>query len=201
MRKMKILSLGLSAALLVMVLSACGQSAAQPAESPAQSPVETAETDAAQPPAVREESPAAVQEAELGELEALIGLSDEEAASCFGTSEENWTEDKSFFIGRIYQVSLYGEPVKLFTTYSDENKVVSVSAWITDGTREVTEEEAQLWVQRITDYAGAEPSFDNSSSEGGSQNWKWKSENSIIALRWLGDLLTIDMQPAVGELK
>lgn len=47
MSKMKILSLGLSAALLVMVLSACGQSAAQPAESPAQSPVETAETDAA----------------------------------------------------------------------------------------------------------------------------------------------------------
>lgn len=146
-----------------------------------------------------EETPA-LPEAGFEELEALVGMDDERAAEHFPGSLENWTEDKGTFIGRIYQVSLLETPITVYTSYNAENKVASVSAWITDGTAEVTEDEGNEWVQHVTEYAGSDPVYDGTSSEAGSQNWKWKKDGNFITLHWLGDIITLEMQPAVGEL-
>lgn len=149
------------------------------------------------------ETEAAVSEkkATLEELWGLLGMDDPETAEMFGGSEENWTEDKKFYIGRIFEVELMGETYPMHTS-CDENKVVNaVSVWISNGEREVTEEEAKGWADTITETAGTEPKYDDTSSEAGSKNWKWVFDGKIISLHWMGDLLSINMNPAVGELK
>lgn len=65
----------------------------------------------------------------------------------------------------------------------------------------MTEEEVGTWVQQISGYVGSDPIFDDTTSEAGSQNWKWEKDNVFISLRWLGDIVTLDLVPAVGELK
>lgn len=177
-------------AALVCMLSACGQAPAETA------PTETTASAATLPP----ETAPAPAEADFEKLESLLGLDDGAAADYFGGGEENWTEDRSAFIGRIYHVSLFDQPVKVFTSYGSDETVASVSAWVTDGSREVSEDEVKAWVQRITDYAAGEPAFDGTTSEAGSQNWKWKKGDVFITLHWLGDIVTIEFLPAVGEL-
>lgn len=135
------------------------------------------------------------------ELQSLLGLSDQEAAVFFGASEENWTQDKSTFIGRIYQVSLLEHPVKVYTSCNQENKVASVSTWVTDGTREVTEDEVLSWVQNVSEYTASEPIYDDTTSEAGSRSWKWKKDDIFITVHWLGDIVTIELLPAIGELR
>ncbi len=46
-----------------------------------------------------------------------------------------------------------------------------------------------------------EPSYDGTSSEGGSTNWKWISDGMIAGMNQMKDILTLSFQPAVGELK
>lgn len=134
-------------------------------------------------------------------LESLLGLRDEEAAGYFGGGEENWTADKSFLIGRIYHISLFDTPVNIYTTYLDDNTVASVSVWVTDGTRQVAEDEVNTWVERVSQYAGAEPVCDDTTSEGGSRIWKWTKDDVRMDLHWLGDVVTIEFRRSVGELK
>lgn len=193
----KILLLGL-VLIFAGTLAACGNETAQPAETTAPAtvvaepePTETTETAETEP---------ALPEADFGALQTLLGSEDEQAAATLGGGEENWTEDKSTFIGRIYRVSLLGQPVNVYTSYNDENKVASVSAWITDGSRTVAEEEVQTWIDRVTDYAGNDPVDNGTSPESGSRSWKWKKDDVFITLHWLGDIVTIELLPAVGEL-
>lgn len=177
------------------MLTACSQQAALPPES--EYPETTVTETAAVP---TEETAPALAEATLEELEALLGMEDSQAAEHFAGGEENWTADKSFLIGRIYHVSLWDRPVNVYTNYSDDSKVVSVSAWLTDGTWEVTEDDVQTWIQKIDDYTGSDPVYDGTTSEAGSKNWKWKHDDTFITLHWLGDIVTVEFQPAVGEL-
>lgn len=195
----KMLCVGLTV-LAIASLTACGLKSDSVEESTVLETV-TEAAEATQDSTKLEELTPAVPTASFEELEALLGLEDAEAADRFGVSAENWTEDRSTFIGRIYQLSFFGEPIKVFTSYNDERQVVSVSAWITDGTEEVTEEDVQVWVQRICDYAGSEPLFDNTSSEAGSEIWKWKKDDTFVKLFRLENLLTIELQRAVGELQ
>lgn len=153
-----------------------------------------------------EEAPAEEQEAEaqdvqLAEIITLLGMQDEETAESFGGGEENWTEDRSYYIGRIYNISLYGESVKMHTTCDDAGKVTSISVWVADGTQTVTEEDAKLWADRITEFAGSEPTYDDTTSEAGSKNWSWRFDGNAASLYWLGDTLSFSLQPAVGELQ
>lgn len=182
----KLIALIAALAVLAGLLTACAQ----------EKPSETApaQTQAA-------ETLPALPQAGFAELRKLLGMEDSEAANFLGAGEENWTEDKSTFIGRIYQVSLLDHPVTVYTSYNNENKVASVSAWVTDGSRDVTQEEVDAWVQRVGDYAESEPIYDSTSSEAGSKNWKWKSDDVFITLHWLGDIVSIDLLPAVGELQ
>lgn len=186
----KIMSLLAVLAAMACLLTACAEkTAAETTPETTQAETQPAETAPALP------------EATFEALQALLGMEDSEAAEQFGESQENWTEDKSTFIGRIYRVSLLEHPMNVFTSYSQENKVASVSAWVTDGSREVTEDEVHFWVEQVSSYAASEPIYDGTSSEGGSRNWKWKSGDTFVSLRWLGDIVTIEMVPAVGELR
>ena len=129
-----------------------------------------------------------------------MGKQDPETANLLGGGEENWTEDKSFYIGRIYQVQLFDAQYPVYTG-CDENMIVnSVSIWLANGERKVSKEEVEQWVQRLTEFAGTEAVYDEISSEAGSKQWKWKLEDKFLSLMWTGDILNISMNPAVGEL-
>ena len=137
----------------------------------------------------------------LGEMEALLGMQDEQTADLLGGGEENWTEDKSFYIGRNYEVERRGTVYKVHTSCDDEKTVNSVSIWLSDGERSVPQEEVDQWVQILNEFTGTEPVYDETTSEAGSKNWKWMADGNIITLNWLDTIFTISMNPAVGELK
>lgn len=141
-----------------------------------------------------------VYEAALDELVQLLGMQDSETASLLGGGEENWTEDKNFYIGRIYKIKLYDGEYPVFTSCDNDKIVNAVSVWLANGEREVSQEEVEQWVQRLTELVGTEPVYDDISSEAGTRKWKWVSEERIISLMWTGQILSINMNPAVGEL-
>lgn len=141
------------------------------------------------------------ENAGLAELKDMLGMKDADTAGLLGGGEENWTEDQSFYIGRNYQTELYGIPCKVFTTCGEDRTVESVSVWIVSGEREVTEQEAEEWADRITEMMGVQPSEEGEVSEGGSKNRKWLADGVIASMNQMPDILTVSLQPAVGELE
>ena len=168
-----------------------------PAETQGETAAESQENVQAEPKEQAEES----QSAQLKDVAAMVGMKDEETADLFGGGEENWTADKSFYIGRNYQVDLYGDTYKVFTTCGEDKTVESVSIWIVGGERQVTDEEAKEWENRVTDMMGAEPTKDAGVSEGGSKNTRWTADGMAAGMNQMADILTISFQPALGELK
>ena len=63
-----------------------------------------------------------------------------------------------------------------------------------------TDEETETWISRVTELMGSEPVYDGESSEGGSQNWKWIADGFSASIYRMKDILTLYLQPAVGEL-
>lgn len=141
------------------------------------------------------------ENAGLAELKDMLGMKDADTAGLLGGGEENWTEDQSFYIGRNYQTELYGIPCKVFTTCGEDRTVESVSVWIVSGEREVTEQEAEEWADRITEMMGVQPSEEGEVSEGGSKNRRWLADGVIASMNQMPDILTVSLQPAVGELE
>lgn len=47
---------------------------------------------------------------------------------------------------------------------------------------------------------GTEPTLDPDISEGGSRNRRWNAKELIAVMHQMPDILTISIQPAVGEL-
>ena len=132
----------------------------------------------------------------------LPGMKDEETAGLLGGGEENWTEDRSFYIGRIYEVELYGQDCRVFTTCGGgpDRVVESVSIWIVNGEREVTEDETLLWLDRISDVMDLKHICEYESVESGARSWKWRKEGMAASMYRMKDILTVSFQPAVGEL-
>lgn len=164
------------------------------AETDAQAGTDAEETSAAETEAE------AVQSVTMEDIAALLGMEDDKTADLLGGGEENWTEDKSFFIGRIYRTFLDGKAVKVLTSV-DENVVNAVSIWMADGEKKLEEEEVQNWVSYLTSWTGAEPEYDDTSSEAGSKIWRWKLDQTFVKMFRNGDVLTITLNPAVGEMK
>ena len=77
----------------------------------------------------------------------------------------------------------------------------SVSIWITDGSQAVTEEQLAEWQRYVTDATGAEMQQMPVSAESGTQSWEWQTEDHFYTLRLLEDILTLGINPAVGELQ
>ena len=196
--------LTMCALLLTGLLTACGTQQPQGTESAAETegmaetqPAEQTEAGAQETVTGQNTDP----QTALGEMEALLGMLDEETADLLGGGEENWTEDKSFYIGRHYEVKMGGTVYQVHTSCDDAKTVNSVSVWLSDGERSVPQEEADQWVQILNEFTGTEPAYDDTSSEVGSKNWKWMADGNIITLNWLDTIFTISMNPAVGELK
>ena len=63
-----------------------------------------------------------------------------------------------------------------------------------------TDEETETWISRVTELMGSEPVYDGESSEGGRQNWKWTADGFSASIYRMKDILTLYLQPAVGEL-
>ena len=196
--------LTMCALLLTGLLTACGMQQPQGTESAAETesmaetqPSEQTETGAQETVTGQNTDP----QTALGEMEALLGMQDEETADLLGGGEENWTEDKSFYIGRHYEVEMGGTVYQVHTSCDDAKTVNSVSVWLSDGEQSVPQEEVDQWVQILNEFTGTEPVYDDTSSEVGSKNWKWMADGNIITLNWLDTIFTISMNPAVGELK
>ena len=196
--------LTMCALLLTGLLTACGTQQPQGTESAAETegmaetqPAEQTEAGAQETVTGQNTDP----QTALGEMEALLGMLDEETADLLGGGEENWTEDKSFYIGRHYEVEMGGTVYQVHTSCDDAKTVNSVSVWLSDGERSVQQEEVDQWVQILNEFTGTEPVYDDTSSEVGSKNWKWMADGNIITLNWLDTIFTISMNPAVGELK
>ena len=196
--------LTMCALLLTGLLTACGTQQPQGTESAAETesmaetqPAEQTEAGAQETVTGQNTDP----QTALGEMEALLGMLDEETADLLGGGEENWTEDKSFYIGRHYEVEMGGTVYQVHTSCDDAKTVNSVSVWLSDGERSVPQEEVDQWVQILNEFTGTEPVYDDTTSEAGSKNWKWMADGNIITLNWLDTIFTISMNPAVGELK
>lgn len=208
-RIMKKHRLFLLAGMVGLIMTGCGQ----------RTPVDTAgETTAieksSESTVIKEEEASAVPESEsvseeggeiykatLEELAGLLGMADSETADLFGGGEENWSAGNEFYIGRHYQIDLYGTQYTAHTSCDSERRVAAVSVWIVSGERQVTDEEVQTWIERITEMTGTEPVYDNESSEAGSRNCKWLADGRIITMNRMADILSININPAVGELK
>lgn len=166
-----------------------------------ENPAETAGSSETESSSQAETDEAAPSEAALEDLWGMLGMADAETADLFGGGEENWSADKEFYIGRMYQVNLFEETYPVYTSCDDAGTVNSVSVWISNGEKEVTGEYAEQWADRLTEAAGVEPVYNETESEAGSKNWKWVFDGKIISMHWLENLLSVDMNPAVGELK
>ncbi|HIZ79774.1 MAG TPA: hypothetical protein IAA17_08315 [Candidatus Lachnoclostridium stercorigallinarum] len=158
------------------------------------------EVTAASEEAETEAAEAAAESADLSDLTAMVGMRDEDTADLLGGGEENWTADRSFYIGRLYEAEFYGIPCEVSTTCGDDGTVESVSLRIVGGERQVTEEEVNEWEARVTELMGTEPSMDGQVSEGGSTNRRWTADGMAATMYQMADQLSISFQPAVGEL-
>lgn len=137
----------------------------------------------------------------LKEVADLLGMMDGETESMLGGGEENWTEDRSVYIGRIFQAEVYGETYPVYTSCSREGAVESVSMKIVNGERPVEETEIQEWTDRITEYTGVIPAEEQKFSEGGSRQKSWRSNGRIVTMYYMKDNLSISFQELVGELE
>lgn len=142
-----------------------------------------------------------VSNTSLEELTALLGMGDKDTAELLGGGEENWSTDKELYIGRIYQINLYDESFPVYTTCDDQGIVNAVSVWLSNGEREVQENEVNLWIERITEYAKVDPIEGMKYTDVKGSNWKWITDGNIISLKWRENLLTININPAIGELQ
>lgn len=136
----------------------------------------------------------------LQALMELPGKKDSETEELFGGGEENWTEDREFYIGRIYQVELYDEDCSVFTSCSEDGIVESVSIWVINGDREVSDEDTQQWLDRVSEVMDAEPFCEYEAVESGARSWKWRQDGMAASMYSMRDILTVSFQPAVGEL-
>lgn len=145
------------------------------------------------------ESEAAENQVTLEDLKSLVGMKDEETKDLFGGGEENWAE--KFYIGRNYKVNLNGEEYEAHTTCGEDGTVESVSVWLVSGERDVTDQETEFWLEQMNEVMESEPTYDGTSSEGGSKNWNWNSNGMAAGMNRMKDILSISFQPAVGELQ
>lgn len=144
---------------------------------------------------------AEAEEEGLASVARLLGMKDSETKTMLGGGKENWTEDRAFYIGRIFQAEIDGKQYPVYTTCSKEGIVESVSMHIVSGERDVTDEEITQWVERISAYTGVSPSEESSYSEGGSKQRVWEKKNKIVKLYSMKDHLSINFQRQFGELE
>ncbi len=137
----------------------------------------------------------------LAQVASLLGQQDADTADLFGGGTENWTADKSVYIGRVFETKLYGEPVTIYTSCGQDDVVESVSVWIADGTGEVSDQQVGDWQMRVSEATGVQMEDMGQASESGTYAWRWQTNDTFYTLRLLENILSLDIVPAVGELQ
>lgn len=148
-----------------------------------------------------EQNEATEQIGMIGQVAELLGMQDSETVTLLGGGEENWTEDHSFYIGRIFQPEIDGKSYPVYTSCGEDGTVESVSLWIVSGERLVKDYEAEEWEKRVSEYMETDSVKKSEISEGGSQNWVWRSGDTVARLSCMEDNLTLSFQKAIGEMK
>lgn len=135
----------------------------------------------------------------LDGLTELLGKTDAELIETIGEGTENWTSDKSFFIGRTYEVTLENSAATLYTIAQDDEArtVQFLSVWLSDGSAEVSEETVDGWIDTLTAYIGADAEV-SGPSEGGAQAWHWSRDAVYYDLQLLDQILTLSIQAVTG---
>lgn len=180
------LSYLLICALALGLLAGCGAPAdAATEQQPADEPTTTEQT--------------AQDTVTLDGLTGLLGKTDAELTETLGEGTENWTSDKSFFIGRTYAVTLKDSAATLYTIAQDDEArtVQSLSVWLSDGSTEVSEETVNGWIDTLTAYIGADAEV-SGPSEGGAQTWHWSLDSVYYDLQLLDQILTLSIQAVTG---
>lgn len=138
---------------------------------------------------------------ELAAAAGLIGCEEWDAIALLGKGEDLFADDGFEYIGRRYTTQLYQEPVTAYTNRGNDNRIDSLTLWLTDGKSPVTADVVARWQERITAAAGAEMQVQPVSAASGMQSWKWQTADRVFTLRLLDDVLTLGINAAIGELK
>ena len=134
----------------------------------------------------------------LTDAAALLGKTDLATAELFSGGEEYWTEDHTTFLGRMYRTELYGQPVTLFTACGGDGTVEAVNIRITGDGERTAAELLPVWQDRVTDFTGAEM---RTAGRSPAPSYRWITADRICTLRLNAGVLTLSIQPAVGELR
>ena len=130
----------------------------------------------------------------------LIGKKEADLVGLLGRGATYTTADGFAQIGRIYDMTLYREPVTVFALIGNKRTVEAVSVRIADTVRPTAEQDRMLWQERITAYTGTEM-LEASPAASGMQCWEWRTPHTVFTLRLLDGTLTLHINPAVGELQ
>lgn len=152
------------------------------------------------PTATQEDATGAAAVDDLSAVDELIGKKEVDTLDMLGGSEAYYTEDGFTQIGRKYETELYQEPVTVLTTVGEKRIVDSVAVRVMDGSRPVDQEIIAAWQERLTVYTGEEMQEDYAEASG-MQIWKWQTSDMVYTLRLLDDILTLHINPLVGELQ
>lgn len=131
------------------------------------------------------------EEAGLGDLIALLGKTDEEAAGLLGGGEENRTADESHLVGRIYRTALFGTACSVYTSYGENGAVeMAVIRFETDDAQGCKQEMERL-------LGDGTPMPEEEMPEGG-QGWRWSVEGIGLTLCGAGDSVSLDISGGAG---
>lgn len=142
-----------------------------------------------------------VSDVSLEQLVSVLGTEETEADLLLGGGKENWTADGTYLIGREYRMTLNEEPVTVYTICGEENQISAVSVWIYSEEHPREEGDTEAWIERINRFTGTEAGEPDTSSEAGSVNWQWKCDGYFMTLYQLGENLTLEINPLIGELQ
>lgn len=116
----------------------------------------------------------------------LLGKDDDKSKEFFGGSEENKTSDGDYLIGRIYNISIFGEDTQLFTSYDAKGIVNSINFMLEGKT-------VEEYTSAITEILGQPTEVNDTPTEGGSTYTLWTIGDDLFYLYSGYDVITVQL--------
>lgn len=105
----------------------------------------------------------------------MLGLDDEKSKEYFDGGQENHTSDGKFFIGRIYNIEIFGIKTQLSTVYDNDEIINSVII-------NLGEEERDNVLSKMIDQLGKPDEINDTPSESGSTYHMWNVDGKLVYL-------------------
>ena len=77
----------------------------------------------------------------------------------------------------------------------------SETAMMFGGEHQVMDIEVEEWEKRVSESMGIVSTKKSEISEGGSQNWTWRKNDTVARMSCMENILTVSFQKAIGELR